>query len=362
MYKILRPFLFSGDAERVHERMIALGSTLANTNLAHFLSALYRFDALTLKTSLWGLDFKNPMGLAAGFDKNGRLVDFLPALGFGFLEVGTVTPVGQPGNDRPRLFRLVPDLAIINRMGFNNEGAAALAERLKTRHAHIPVGVNIGKNKATPNEEAVADYEKCFDELADFADYMVVNVSSPNTPNLRALQDKDSLRALLTRVSELNHARSQKIPLLLKIAPDLTDGALEDIAAIAKEVGLDGIIATNTTSGRDGLAVPSDEVERLGAGGLSGAPVRARSTEVIAFLFERLGKEIPIIGVGGVFSAEDAYEKIRAGAALIQIWTGLIYEGPGLVKKINKGLANLLRRDGFGNIQEAVGVNASKKE
>jgi dihydroorotate dehydrogenase len=358
MYKLIRPLLFSGDPERVHERTIALGETLAGTNLARLLAHVYKYDDPVLRTSLWGLDFKNPVGLAAGFDKNGRLINFLPALGFGFLETGTVTPVGQPGNDRPRLFRLPRDEAVINRMGFNNEGMAALAARLTNRHAHIPVGANIGKNKDTPNEAAAADYEKCFKRLAPVADYVVVNVSSPNTPNLRVLQEKNSLRELLLALAELNSAGPKRVPLLLKIAPDLTDAALEDIVGIVKEIGLDGVIATNTTIERGNLRTPAAEVEGIGAGGLSGAPVRRRATEVIAFLFRRLGHDTPIIGAGGIFCAEDAYEKIRAGAALVQVWTGLVYEGPGLVRRINRGLTELLKRDGFKNVKEAVGTGA----
>jgi dihydroorotate dehydrogenase len=302
------------------------------------------------------LRFKNPVGLAAGFDKNGRIVDFLPALGFGFLEVGTVTPVGQAGNDRPRLFRLPQDGAIINRMGFNNDGAPPLALQLQKRRTTIPVGVNIGKNKATPNEVAVRDYERCFKNLADYADYVTVNVSSPNTPNLRELQEKDSLRTLLVHIAELNRTRRKPLPLLLKIAPDLADEALEDVAQIVRDISLDGVIATNTTIARSGLSTARTEVERIGAGGLSGRPLKQRSTEVISFLYKRLGPDIPIIGAGGIFSAEDAYEKIRAGAALIQVWTGLVYEGPGLVRKINRGLAELLKKDGFGNIKEAIGT------
>lgn len=356
MYKLLRPLFFLGDPERAHERMISIGGSLANTNLAKLISRHYDFQEPALATSLWGLRFKNPVGLAAGFDKNGKLVDFLPALGFGFLEVGTITPVAQPGNDRPRLFRLPRDRAVINRMGFNNDGAVALAGRLKRAHAHVPVGVNIGRNKTTPNEDAISDYEKCFSAVADVADYIVINVSSPNTPNLRELQEKDSLRELLARISKMNRSRNKPLPLLLKIAPDLTDEALEDIAGIAKELRLDGIIAANTTVSRESLATPAKEVEKAGNGGLSGAPVRARATEVVSFLYKRLGKDIPVIGVGGIFSAMDAYEKIRAGASLVQVWTGLIYEGPGLVKRINKGLAILLKRDGFASVKDAVGV------
>lgn len=361
MYKLIRPLLFATDAERTHDRMTALGHALENTNLAKLLAWHYSFKDPVLETSFWGLKFRSPVGLAAGFDKHAKLVDFLPTLGFGFLEVGTVTPVAQAGNDRPRLFRLPQDRAIVNRMGFNNEGAGALAARLRQRHAHVPVGVNIGKNKVTPNENAISDYEKCFAAVADTADYIVVNVSSPNTPNLRELQEKDSLRALLVRISEMNRARSKPLPLLLKIAPDLTDEALEDIATIAKEVHLDGVIATNTSSGRGGLTLDAEQVEKIGAGGLSGVPVRQRSTEVISFLYKRFGKGIPIIGVGGIFSGQDAYEKIRAGASLVQIWTGLIYEGPGLVKKINKKLAELLKRDGFANVEEAVGSQSKMK-
>jgi len=356
MYKLVRPLFFTGDAETMHDRMTALGRRLASTNLAWLLERFYAVNDPSLGTSLWGLRFKNPVGLAAGFDKNAYLLNFLPALGFGFLEVGTVTPVGQPGNDRPRLFRLPRDRALVNRMGFNNEGAAAMKRRLKRHHAHIPVGVNIGKNKATPNEDALRDYEICFEALAKVCDFMVVNVSSPNTPNLRELQEKEALWALVGRLAEMNRALPKPLPLLVKIAPDLTDEALEDIVEIVKAVRLDGVIAVNTTISRSGLATPAAAVEKMGAGGVSGPPVLKRCTEIVAFLHERLGKDVPIIGVGGIFSAEDAYAMIKAGASLVQVWTGLIYEGPGLVKKINKGLAKLLKRDGFANVRDAVGA------
>ena len=262
----------------------------------------------------------------------------LACLGFGFIEIGTLTPVGQPGNPQPRSFRLPKDEALINRMGFNNEGVQAAVERLRKRDKSLIIGGNIGKNKVTPNEEAVSDYEKCFTALYPYVDYFVVNVSSPNTPGLRELQDKEPLKNLLLKVQELNEQTKAPKPLLLKIAPDLTDSQLDDIVAIANEVNLSGLIATNTTISRDGLLTDKSIVENIGAGGLSGKPVKQRSTEVVKYLCSRLGKDFPVIAVGGIYTAADAQEKLDAGAALVQVYTGFIYEGPAMVNRINKGL------------------------
>ena len=342
VYKsIVKPLLFKLDAERAHhlifdnlKRAARLPGTLAA------LRGLYDYQHPGLEREVFGLRFPNPVGLAAGFDKNAVLTDELAALGFGFVEIGTVTPRPQPGNPTPRLFRLPPDEALINRMGFNNEGAAAAAERLRRRsNQQLLIGGNIGKNKDTPNEHAADDYVAAFEALAEVVDYFVVNVSSPNTPGLRELQDKKPLISLLQQVQARNLARPTPRPLLLKIAPDLTDAQLDDILEIARETRLSGLVATNTTIARPtSLRTPAAAVAGLGAGGLSGRPLRARATEVIRYLHQRSGGELPIIGAGGIHSAQDALEKLAAGAALVQLYTGFIYEGPGLVRQINEAL------------------------
>jgi dihydroorotate dehydrogenase len=278
------------------------------------------------------------VGLAAGMDKDAKLVDEFGNLGFGFVEIGTLTPKAQPGNDQPRLFRLVEDEAVINRMGFNNQGAEAAALRLKNRKSNVIVGGNIGKNKITPNEEAVRDYELAFDLLYDYVDYFVVNVSSPNTPNLRALQEKEPLKELLKAVKNKNQQKVVQKPILLKIAPDLTEGQLDDIIEIVKETQIDGVIATNTTIDRSGLKTSRETIEAIGMGGLSGKPLKDKSTAVIRYLVQKSGNSFPVIGVGGIHSAGDALEKLEAGAVLVQLYTGFIYEGPGLIKEINKAV------------------------
>jgi len=285
---------------------------------------------------LLGLKFKNPVGLAAGFDKNAKMFDELSNFGFGYVEIGTVTPKPQEGNPKKRIFRLIQDSAIINRMGFNNDGVEEVVKRLKNKKTDILIGGNIGKNKITPNDKAVDDYVICFEALFDVVDYFVVNVSSPNTPNLRDLQEKEPLTNLLNRLQDENNLKSQRKPILLKIAPDLTDSQLLDIIEIVNVTKIDGVIATNTTISREGL----QSYDKNETGGLSGKPLSKRSTEVIRFLAERSNKAFPIIGVGGIHSTQDALDKIEAGADLIQLYTGFIYEGPGLVKKINKALIN----------------------
>lgn len=340
MYKsVLRPLLFKFDPEKIHHFTFdAVRAAGKWPGMKSVWSGLYDYQNKYLEREFFGITFKNPVGLAAGFDKDARLIDELACFGFGFIEIGTLTPKGQPGNEQPRLFRLPKDKAIINRMGFNNEGVHAAIDRLKLRKSSVIVGGNIGKNKATPNEEAFEDYRYCFEALYDHVDYFVVNVSSPNTPNLRALQDKEPLTRLLQGLMDLNAQKPARKPILLKIAPDLTDTQLNDIVEIVHEVNLDGLIATNTTISREGLKTSRDAVESIGAGGLSGRPLRDRSTQVLRFLRSKLAADFPIISVGGIMCAEDALEKLEAGASLIQVYTGFIYEGPSLISQINKAI------------------------
>lgn len=335
MYKdLLRPLLFKFDPEKIHYFTFdALRSLFKIPGISVFLKTKYSIEDKLLEREVFGLKFKNPVGLAAGFDKNAKLYKELSGLGFGFIEIGTVTPKPQPGNEKKRLFRLKEDSAIINRMGFNNEGVEAAVKRLK-KNRSVLIGGNIGKNKNTPNEEAVNDYIICFDSLFDHVDYFVVNVSSPNTPNLRALQDKEPLTKLLLTLQTRNNQKKNPKPVLLKIAPDLTDEQLMDIIEIVSETKIAGVIATNTTISREGLQSPNKEE----TGGLSGKPLRKRATEVIKFLAEKSNRSFPIIGVGGIHSAEDALEKLAAGASLVQLYTGFIYEGPGLIKEINQAI------------------------
>ncbi len=340
MYKLLlKPLFFCFDPEKIHHRVVRmLRMGLAIPGVKKLVRSYFTVSHPSLEREVFGLKFPNPVGLAAGFDKDARLVDELACLGFGFVEIGTLTPLPQEGNPRPRMFRLPADQGLINRMGFNNEGVNAAAQRLSRRKSKIIVGGNIGKNKVTPNEEAGRDYEIAFETLFDTVDYFVVNVSSPNTPNLRELQDREPLTRLLSDLKTLNAAKPSPKPILLKIAPDLSEAQLDDIILIVKETQIDGLIATNTTISRSGLHTPEKELERIGAGGLSGKPVTHRSTEVIRYLNQKSGGAFPIIGVGGIHSPEDALEKLEAGATLVQVYTGFIYEGPSLVKRINKAL------------------------
>ncbi|RYE27825.1 MAG: quinone-dependent dihydroorotate dehydrogenase [Sphingobacteriaceae bacterium] len=354
MYKLLRPVFFQFDPEKIHHfvtrslkrfNRIPGGSKLSR--------AVFTVENSGLEREVFGLKFKNPIGLAAGFDKNAEMMGEMANLGFGFVEIGTVTPLPQPGNPKPRMFRLREDDALINRMGFNNLGVDVVAERLKRyrevsaanfktktsdftpQTQNLIIGGNIGKNKNTPNENAVNDYVKCFDRLFDVVDYFVVNVSSPNTPGLRELQEKEPLKKLLQTLQQRNGKNGVWRPILLKIAPDLSNQQLDDIIEIVQQSGIAGVIATNTTTGRAGLKSQKNQHE---TGGLSGKPLTSRSTEVIRYLSEKSEKSFPIIGVGGIHSAADAVEKLEAGAALIQLYTGFIYEGPGLVKQICKSL------------------------
>jgi dihydroorotate dehydrogenase len=337
MYKIVRFFLFLFKAEFIHSisfKLIKFGAIIPGKMWAWRL--LFKVNDTRLEREVFGLKFNNPVGLAAGFDKDAKLFDELASFGFGFIEIGTVTPLPQDGNPKPRLFRLKKDYAIINRMGFNNEGIEATVARLRRKKSNIIIGGNIGKNKVTPNEEAVSDYEICFEKLFPYVDYFVVNVSSPNTPGLRDLQEKVPLTRLLNRLQRLNIQKEKRKPILLKIAPDLSNEQLDDIIAIVSDTKIDGVVATNTTISRNGLKTDKTKVEMIGNGGLSGKPVKDRSTEVIKYLADKSNKTFPIIGVGGIHSAEDAIEKLDAGATLIQLYTGFIYEGPGLIRRINK--------------------------
>ena len=340
MYKILiRPILFWFDPEKVHYFTFSLIRILSKIpGFSLLFKSLYLVNDKRLETEVFGLKFKNPVGLAAGFDKDAKLYQELSNFGFGFIEIGTLTPVGQEGNPKKRLFRLKEDSAIINRMGFNNGGVQEAVTRLK-KNKNVLIGGNIGKNKLTPNENATQDYEICFEALFDYVDYFVVNVSSPNTPNLRELQDKKPLTALLQTLQNKNLAKPKQKPILLKIAPDLTDSQLLDIIDIVNETKIAGVIATNTTLSREGL----HSENKVETGGLSGKPLTNRSTEVIRFLSEKSNKSFPIIGVGGIHSAQDAVEKLEAGASLIQLYTGFIYEGPNLVKEINKTVLKNLK-------------------
>lgn len=347
MYKILRFILFFFDAEKVHHFSMNALKRLCNIGFIKKMLAK-KFKAQSSKLKAFGLDFSSPVGLAAGFDKNAKYLRELEILGFGHVEIGTVTPRPQAGNDKPRLFRLPEDKALLNRMGFNNDGVDAVAERLKKWCEHsklkaqsskLVIGGNIGKNKDTPNEYAYMDYDKCFRALHDYVDYFVVNVSSPNTPGLRELQEKESLRKILTHLQSLNWQQTSQKPILLKIAPDLTDPQLNDVIDLALEIKLDGLVAANTTLDRTKLSDAGKiRAAEAGAGGVSGKPAKARATEMVKYIHHKTNGAIPIIASGGVFTASDAKEKMDAGATLVQVWTGFIYEGPGIVRKICSGL------------------------
>ncbi|MDQ4122293.1 MAG: quinone-dependent dihydroorotate dehydrogenase [Acidobacteriota bacterium] len=355
IYDLIRPILFKMPPEMAHELAIKFLKSgfaekfVVNQNLSSF-----------GEIECFGLKFKNPIGVAAGFDKNGVVATSLAHLGFGFVEVGTTTFHPQPGNPKPRLFRLPQDKALINRAGFNNDGTAAVVERLKKKRPPCVLGMNIGKSKIVPNEEATEDYLKSFELVHPVADYIVVNVSSPNTPNLRELQKADTLAELLKALQKRNQELSPadgRIPLLVKIAPDLTEAEIEAIIGVALDSKFAGIVATNTTINRENLKTPKTEIERIGAGGLSGKPLAKHSTEIIEKIFRFSDGKLPIIGVGGIFTAADAFEKIAAGASLVQLYTGFVYQGITVARDINEGLSKIYQERGFKNFQESVGAN-----
>jgi dihydroorotate dehydrogenase len=336
MYKVLlRPILFIFPPESIHKIVSII---IKLPLLSKTLKRIYNFQSADLNKRVAGLQFKNPVGLAAGFDKDAELLSQMSDLGFGFLEIGTVTPKCQPGNEKPRLFRLKKDNALINRMGFNNSGIENVRKNLKRYKGKCIIGGNIGKNKNTPNENAVNDYMICFDRLHDVVDYFVVNVSSPNTPGLRELQEAEALKRILQSLQKQNTSKQINKPIFLKISPDLNEDQLDDIIDVILQTGIAGIIATNTTIGRENLQTSEDKINRIGSGGLSGKPIQKKTTEIIRYLAKKSNHAFPIIGVGGIHSAEDAMEKLKAGASLVQIYTGFIYEGPGLIKRINKYL------------------------
>ncbi|MBL7702572.1 MAG: quinone-dependent dihydroorotate dehydrogenase [Ferruginibacter sp.] len=352
MYKLLRSVLFCFDPEWVHYfSMNGLKFLCSIPGVKSLVASSLKPQGENIRTascrqySLFNIQFPNRVGLGAGFDKNAKYLNELEALGFGFVEIGTVTPLPQAGNDKPRLFRLPKDKALINRMGFNNDGVEIILKRLeawktrnekqKTRNQkRLIIGGNIGKNKITPNEDAWLDYEKCFLALHDYVDYFVVNVSSPNTPGLRELQEKNALHRILTNLQQLNSKLLNPKPILLKIAPDLTTEQIDDVIELALEIKLDGLVASNTTISRDKLQTTNHKLQTIGAGGVSGLPVKARSTEIVKYIHQKTGGQIPVIASGGIFTGADAKEKIDAGASLVQVWTGFIYEGPSIVKNI----------------------------
>ncbi len=346
MYQVIRNILFNFDAEKVHYfamNALRMGNSVGFIN--KIIRGTLQSNNPSLQKNIFGLTFTNPVGLAAGFDKNALYLDELEALGFGFVEIGTVTPKPQEGNEKPRLFRLPADKALINRMGFNNEGVKVVATRLskwragRNKNSKLIVGGNIGKNKVTPNEDAWKDYEICFRELFDLVDYFVVNVSSPNTPGLRELQEKESLRKILSHLQTINKQQSVSKPILLKIAPDLTVEQLDDVIDLAMEIKLDGLVASNTSLDRSTLTKESKAIaDTIGAGGLSGKPVKTRAVEIVKYISGKTNGSVPVIGSGGIFIAEDAKQMFEAGASLVQVWTGFIYVGPSIAKNICKEL------------------------
>jgi len=359
VYRLLvRPILFRLPPETAHELALQSLSFLPQGLIAK------RFNNPALKIERFGLSFSNPVGLAAGFDKNGVVLRPLAALGFGFIEAGTVTYHPQPGNPLPRLFRLPEDQALVNRAGFNNEGASAFVKRVEQQRPDCVLGVSIGKSKITPLAEATADYLASFELVYKVADYVAVNVSSPNTPQLRDLQQAEQLACLLAalqvRGRELQQRHQKRVPLLVKLSPDLERSDLETIVEVIDRLRVDGIVATNTTISRDNLRTDPRRVAACGEGGLSGRPLASRSTKMIAQLYELTQGRIPLIGVGGIFNAEDAWEKISAGASLVQLYTGFIYQGPNIAREINEGLSRILAREGFKNLDAAVGSRAKE--
>jgi dihydroorotate dehydrogenase len=364
MWSLLRPVLFCLEPERAHSLSMDLfAATMAFDPLRRFSQHLLGPADPRLRVRCFGLDFPAPLGLAAGFDKDAQWINSLSALGFGFIEVGTITGQPQPGNPKPRVFRLPRDRALINRFGFNNQGAAAVAQKLAKQHIQPLVGINLGKSRVVPNNQAAGDYLFSLEQLYPLGRFFVVNVSSPNTPGLRDLQERGPLTGLLRALTDKSQELASKMggtpkPILLKIAPDLNDGQLADLVALTEEVPIAGLVATNTTVGREGLRTPADQVAKMGAGGLSGGPLTLRSRQIVAFLYRRLRKRLPLIGVGGIMTGEDAWQMIRAGASLLQTYTGFIYGGPFFAQNVHRYLSRRLQECGKGTIAEVVGEGA----
>ncbi len=342
MYQsLVRPILFLLSPEMAHQAAFLFMRLAQNIpGAAGIIRQIWAIEDRRLERTVFGITFPNPVGLAAGMDKECEAFDMLGAMGFGFIEVGTIVPEPQPGNPKPRLFRLPKDKALINRMGFNSKGLAHAVRRLQKRKSKVVIGGNIGKNKVTPNDEAVRDYEQCFEALYPCVDFFVVNVSSPNTPNLRQLQDKEPLELLLSSLQKLNREKPRPKPVLLKIAPDLSFTQIDEVLEIVENTGIAGIVATNTTIGRENLSCTAEEIAKIGAGGLSGRPLARRSTEVIRYIVDKSQGRIPVIGVGGIMTAQDALEKLAAGASLVELYTGFVYAGPGLISEINRAILN----------------------
>ena len=353
MYGLAKHLLFKADPEVLHDLVLKVGSKIGNKKLVkNALKALYDFEDEMLHINLFGREFRNPVGLAAGFDKNGELIELFPYLGFGFAEIGSVTAKPSKGNPKPRIFRLTEDEALINRMGLNNYGAEAVAEKLSGKRFEMPVGINLAKTPEIMGKHGVEDFLYSFERLYPLGDFTVLNISCPNTKDGKTFEDKEALDELLESLSELRENFNK--PLLIKISPDLSYKALDDILEVSKEHKIDGYVICNTTTQRCNLKTDEERVKKIGYGGLSGKPIKDRATELIRYVYSQSDDEI-IIGVGGIFSAEDAYEKITAGSSLVELFTGLVYKGPGVVKKINKGLTNILEKEGFSKIEEAVG-------
>ncbi len=359
MYKLIRPLLFEFDSEAIHQKMLALGGFMQNSFLQKPVEWMYKYENLSLEQKVFGIEFKNPVGLAAGFDKDGKILDFLPAIGFGHIEMGNITALPRPGNPKPRLFRLPEDSALINRLGLNNQGADAIAKRLGGRKFKLPVGINIAKTHDLNilGDKAVEDFLYTFKKLYPLFDYTTLNISCPNTTEGKTFEEPEALKVLLDEIKKTPEVQNNYRPILVKISPDVNFEQLDMILEICEAHKIDGYVLTNTAKFRDNLITKREILEKMGKGGVSGRPLRQKAIELVRHAYKNL-KRPCIIGLGGIDSAEAAYERIKAGASLIQIYTGLIYEGPGLVKKINKGLVELLKRDGFKNISEAAGVEA----
>ena len=363
MYGLLKPLLFKLDPETLHDLVLKIGKRAGRIKwVKNALRSVYDFEHEALRINVFGKEFRNPLGLAAGFDKNGELIDLLPCLGFGFAEIGSVTAKPCEGNPRPRIFRLVEDEALINRMGLNNYGADVVAEKLSGRRFEIPLGINIAKthDPTIMGERAIEDFLYSFERLYPLGDFTVLNISCPNTREGKTFEDKEALDELLEGLSEPRKRFGKKKPVLVKISPDLSYEALDGILEVCKEHGIDGYVISNTTTERCNLKTDEEKVRKIGYGGLSGRPLKNRATELIKYVYSQRDDET-IIGVGGIFSAEDAYEKITAGSSLVEVFTGLIYRGPGVVREINKNLVRMLEREGFSNVEEAVGYRSEKK-
>lgn len=359
MYKLIRPFLFRQNPGDIHRKAVNIGKSLGNSKFKGLISSLYSFDDEKLHSSLCGIDFNNPVGLAAGFDKDGELLDIISSLGFGFIEIGSISAMPKDAAPKPTLLRIPEEESILNRMGLNNDGADAAYKRLYGKASKIPLGINIVKTNTNDiyGDMAIEDFGYAFAKLYSLSNYITLNISCPNTEGEKSFENKDNLSELLSALMEIKYGFQSQKPIFLKMSPDLSYSSFEDILQVSEDNGISGYVISNTSSNRDYLKTVRQDLSGLGKFGISGKPIKERSTELIAHAYKHLNNPV-IIGVGGIFSAEDAYEKIKAGASLVQVCTGLIYEGPGLAKRINKGLTKLLTKDGFTSITQAIGIDA----